>query len=91
MSEQTETIEISGLPRGTRQALEKIGHDKGKTAEEYVRTLIEVEVLADRPFSEIAAPIRLSFEQSGMTEDELDSLVEAAREKSRHNNPATRE
>jgi hypothetical protein len=83
MSEQTETIEISGLPRGTRQALAKIGHDKGKNAEEYVRTLIEVEVRADRPVSEIEAPIRLSFEESGMTEEELHSLVEAAHEKRR--------
>jgi hypothetical protein len=79
MSEQSETIEILGLPRGTRQALEKIVPDQGKTAEEYVRTLIEVEVLADRPFGENAAPIRQSFEKSGMTEEELVSLVEAAR------------
>lgn len=82
MAEQTtETIEIKGLPQGTREALEEIGQDAGKSAEEYVRTLIEVEVLARRPFSEILAPIRQSFKESGMTEEELDALVERARER----------
>jgi hypothetical protein len=86
--ERTETIEISGLPRGTRRALEEIGHDDGKTAEEYVRTLIEVEVLARRPFSEILAPIRQSFQASGISEDELDAVVERAREKLLQQNQA---
>ena len=88
MVERTETIEISGLPRGTRRALEEIGHDDGKTAEEYVRTLIEVEVLARRPFSEILAPIRQSFHASGITEDELDAIGERAREKLLQQNQA---
>lgn len=91
MVEQTESIEISGLPRGTREALEKIGHDNGKTAEEYVRGLIEIEILAGRPFGEIAAPIRQSFEESGMSEEELDSLVERARERYRQKNQAKSE
>lgn len=83
MAEQTESIEITGLPQGTREALDEIGHDDGKTAEEFVRAMIEVEILARRPFSEILAPIRKSFEESGMTEDELDALVERARERVR--------
>ena len=82
MAEQiTETIEIKGLPQGTREALEEIGHDNGKTAEQYIRDMIEIEILARRPFSEILAPIRQSFEDSGMTEEELDALVERARER----------
>ena len=76
--EMTETIEIRGLPHGTREALERIGH--GKTAEEYARMILEAKVLAEKPFTEILAPIRQSFRESGMTESELDALVEQARE-----------
>ncbi|MEK7831109.1 MAG: hypothetical protein AAB401_08490 [Acidobacteriota bacterium] len=35
--------------------------------------------MADKTFSEILEPIRLSFDQSGMTEEELDALFEDAR------------
>ena len=84
MSEQvTETIEIWGLPPGTREALERIGH--GKTAEESARIILEAKVLAEKPFREILAPIRQSFKESGMTESELDALVEQAREQFSHN------
>jgi hypothetical protein len=76
----TETLEITGLPAGTLNALNEIGRDKGKTAEEYARFLIEVDILAQRPFSEILAPIRRSFDESGMSEQELDALFENARE-----------
>ncbi len=79
MAEQiTETIEIKGLPQGTREALERIGH--GKTVEEYARMVLEAKVLAEKPFSEILAPIRRSFKESGMSEHELDAIVERARE-----------
>jgi hypothetical protein len=91
MVKQTETIEIKGLPRGTREALEQMGHADGKTAEEYVRTLIEIEVLAGRPFGEILAPIRQSFEETGMTPNELDAIVERARERFYQKNQAKNE
>jgi hypothetical protein len=91
MAEQTETIEIKGLPRGTREALEQIGQADGKSAEDYVRTLIEVEVLARRPFGQILAPIRQCFEESGMTEEELDALVDNVREKLWQKNQAKSE
>ena len=81
MSAQTESIEITGLPRGTKEAIEELSRSKGKSAEDYLRMLIEAEVLSERSFSEILAPIRQSFRESGMTEEQLDALFEDAREK----------
>src|ERR1051325_6746825 len=80
MSAPTETIEITGLPAGTREAINKLSLSKGKSAEEYLRTLIEAEVLSELSFREILAPIRESFRESGMTEAQLEALFEEARE-----------
>ena len=55
MSAQTESIEISGLPPGTKVALEELSRSKGNSAEEYLRMLIEAEILSEKSFSEILA------------------------------------
>ena len=81
MSAQTETIKITGLPPGTSEAIEELGRRKGKSAEEYLRMLIEAEILSEQSFSEILAPIRKSFRESGMTEEQLEALFEDARDK----------
>ena len=80
MSIQTETIHVEGLPPGTKNALEQLGRDNGKSAEEYARMIIEAEVLSRKSFDEIVEPIRRSFDESGMTEDELAALFKEARE-----------
>jgi hypothetical protein len=80
MSSHTETIEITGLPPGTKDALEQIARSDGKSGEEFARTLIQAEILSRQPFSEILAPIRESFEESGMSEEDLDALVKEVRE-----------
>jgi hypothetical protein len=82
MSAQTETLQftISGLPAGTRDALEQIGRNIGKTVEEYLRGLIEAEMLSQKPFREILAPIREDFRSAGLTEDELDEIIERERQ-----------
>ena len=78
---ETERLEISGLPSGTTHALEELGRRNGnKSAEEYARTVLEAKILAQKPFNEILAPAREGFAESGMTDDELDALVEQARE-----------
>ncbi len=78
---ETERLEITGLPSGTKQALEELGRSSGaKSAEEYARMLLEAKILAQKPFKEILAPVRESFEESGMTDDKLGALVEKARE-----------
>ena len=81
MSAQTETIEITGLPEGTTEAIRELSQSKGKSADEYLRTLIEAELLSQQSFAEILAPIREDFRKSGMTEEQLDSLFEEARQK----------
>jgi len=75
MSTQTETIEITGLPAGTKIALEEIGRNKGKSAEDLLREMIEVEVLAARSLGEILAP-----PLSGLPAEVLQALVEKAKE-----------
>ena len=78
---ETERLEITGLPSGTMHALEELGRCNGnKSAEEYARTVLEARILAQKPFREILAPVREGFAASGMTDDELDALVEKARE-----------
>lgn len=81
MSAQTEIIEIAGLPPGTKKAIEELSRSKGKSAEEYLRMLIEAEILSEQTFSEILAPIRQNFRESGMSEEQLEALFEDAREK----------
>jgi len=80
MSLQTETIEVTGLPVGTTDALEQIGRERGKSAEELVREMIQAEIQAASSFDEILAPIRQGFKESGLSEEELDELFEEARE-----------
>jgi hypothetical protein len=81
MSAQTETIEITGLPKGTTDAITELSRSKGKSAEEYLRSLIEAEILSQQAFAEILAPIRDGFRKSEMTEEQLDALFQEAREK----------
>jgi len=42
--------------------------------------LIETEILSQKSFTEILAPIRKDFRDSGMSEDDLDTLVERERQ-----------
>lgn len=80
MSLQTVKVEITGLQLDTLNAIDVKARKVGKSVEEYLRNLIETDVLSDKPFSEILEPIRQSFDQSGMSEEELDALFENARE-----------
>lgn len=91
MSAQTETIEITGLPEGTREAIKELSQSKGKSSEEYLRTLIEAEVLSQQTFAEILAPIREGFRKSGMTEEQLDALFEEARRNVHQEEPTNKE
>ncbi len=54
--------------------------DRGCDIAGYVERLIEKDVLAAQPFDAILAPIRQGFQESGMSEDELDALFEEARD-----------
>lgn len=77
---QTETLEVTGLRTETLEAIGQKARQTGKTIGEYVRDVIETEVASDQTFAQILEPIRRSFDESGMTEAELDDLIEAARD-----------
>jgi len=47
---------------------------------EGIERRIEVERLATLSFSKLLAPVRREFKESGMTEEELESLVEETHE-----------
>lgn len=82
MSVQTETLHltITGLPAGTKSALEEVGRKIGKSVEDYLRGVIEVELLSQKPFREILAPVREDFRKTGLTEDEFDEIIERERQ-----------
>jgi len=50
---------------------------------DYVKRLIERDMLADRTFDEILMPVRADFRKSGITEDQLDKIVDRARKATR--------
>lgn len=65
---------------------------EGVPLEDYVTSLVEegtkrrdrIDLLADKPFDEILAPFRRNVENSGVSDEELDSLfTEARKEASR--------
>jgi plasmid stability protein len=71
------------LPEPVERRLAEQAAAVGKSVEALAGELIEKAVGppgGGKPFAEIAEPFRLSFEESGMTEEELDELVEQARE-----------
>jgi len=87
------TIQVTGLPRGELAALRSHAKALGMTAEVYARQLIEAGLALERKarttsFDELFAPAQERFRDSGMTEEELDALVDAAR--SRHHRRVSR-
>jgi hypothetical protein len=72
----TLTIELSEPVK--RQLAERAAK-AGKSPESYVAEMVEREVSQEKTLDEILAPFRQSVAESGMTEEELDALVEEAR------------
>ncbi len=73
----------------TVHAIAEAAKRQGTTPEAAALELLETAVLAQRPFEEIVEPIAKSFDESGMTEEELDELIaqtrQAVREEKRRN------
>ena len=68
-----------GLKPTQMKAVIRRAKKAGKTATEYVRSLVERDLNAGESFDEILRPIREGFRKSGVTEEELDELVNRAR------------
>ncbi|HEV3263399.1 MAG TPA: hypothetical protein VG013_41575 [Gemmataceae bacterium] len=100
------TLTITLAPE-TEQKLRDRAGQAGQTVEGFVRQLVEREVLGPdciqrgegslsqkaKPFDEIFAPLRKEVEASGITDEELDRVLEQARdevwqEKARRGNGA---
>ena len=61
------------------KALERKARFAGKTPREYIRLLIEKDVLADKTFDEILRPVRDDVRKNGITEEQVDAAVDRAR------------
>jgi hypothetical protein len=72
---------IITVPDETKSDMEQRARERGcSDVNKYVERLITTDLLAAKPFDEILAPIRKTFQESGMSEDDLISLFEEARE-----------
>lgn len=70
-------LTITEIPPEMAEALDERARHNGKSVEEYVRALIETDLLASRSFDEILAPVRKGFADSGMSEEELTDFIES--------------
>ena len=72
----------------TVHAIAEAAKRQGTTPEAAALELLETAVLAQKPFEEIVEPIARSFDESGMSGEELDDLIANAnshREERRRN------
>lgn len=76
---ETMTLTIS-VPPNIGALLKEKAKNEGKDVAEYVEDLIEKDVDRAQTLDEILAPIRRNFAESGMTEEDLDALVESERQ-----------
>jgi hypothetical protein len=85
------TLTIS-LPPETERALRERAACAGQTVERYIQQLVEQELggtsggprspgRSPSSLAETLAPVREEFEQSGLTDEDLATLVEEVREK----------
>jgi hypothetical protein len=84
---QTDTIQITNLPPLMIEAVENRAKEIGTTTEDYVRYLIEEDLASTLSIRVLFVPVREQIRESGVSEAELDELLEEAREEvSRENN-----
>jgi hypothetical protein len=81
------TLSIRGLKPTQLKELDRKARSHGKTTTQYVRALIERELESPPSVDEILKPIRDDFRQSGVTEAELDRIVERARNHNHRKSP----
>ncbi len=93
MSSAASTIQVSGLARGTLDALRAQAEAAGVPAEVYARQLLEEGISLEEEartmtFDKLFSPVQKRFRKSGMEEKELDKLVDSAR--ARHHGRVSR-
>ena len=55
----------------------------GRTPPQYVRLLVEQDLLTEESFDEILRPIREDVRRSGITQNQIDRIVDRARRATR--------
>lgn len=78
---QTIIVKISNPD--TVHAIAEAAKRQGTTPEAVALELLETAVLAQKPFEEIVEPIARSFDESGMSEEQLDDLIKQAQNATR--------
>lgn len=73
----TLTIQV---PQNIGAILEEKARNQGKDVSAYVENLIEKDVDHRKTLDEILAPVRKNFAESGMSEEDLDALIETERQ-----------
>jgi len=73
---QNLVVEVSNPE--TVKAIAEAAKRQGTTPEAAALELLETAVLAQKPFEEIVDPIARSFDESGMSEEELDDFITEA-------------
>lgn len=78
----TDTIQITGLPPSLIEAVENRAKEIGTTTENYIKYLIEEDLASTLSMRVLFAPVREQIRESGISEAELDEMLEEAREES---------
>ncbi|MEW6128656.1 MAG: hypothetical protein AB1757_16575 [Acidobacteriota bacterium] len=73
-------IATSELELEVEPLLEERAKADGCDVQSYVKQLVKNDTFRQQTFDEILAPIRKTFQESGMSEDELMMLFEEARD-----------
>jgi hypothetical protein len=74
-----ESLVVEIINPDTVEAIAEAAKVQGTTPEACALELLEIALLARRRFEEIVEPIARDFDESGMTEAELDDLIKRAR------------
>lgn len=84
------TLQDIGLEPRLLRAVERKARSLGQTTPQYVRSLIERSVLADKSFDEMLAPVRADVSKQGLSERRLDQIVHRARKSLRRKSQGAR-
>ena len=72
------TLEISNPV--TLETIATAAASKGISAGDYALDVLETALLSHRPWEELVEPFAQSFDESGLSEDEIDALIEKERQ-----------
>lgn len=74
----TLTIEIS--KPDTVHTIEETARKLGITPEVYALELLETAITSQKPFAVLVEPVEKDFDESAMSEEEFDALIDAERQ-----------